>query len=76
MMAVSVKAVTGPKPSFDAGAPVPLFDAHTVHPGTDVLFEYDVTADGKRFLINTTGGPGAASPPMTVVTNWTAGVKK
>jgi len=43
-----------------------------------VLFEYDVTADGKRFLINTAGGgPGAAaSPPLTVVTNWTAGLKK
>jgi hypothetical protein len=33
-----------------------------VHQGVDVLFEYDVTADGKRFLIPTTGGgPGAAS---------------
>jgi hypothetical protein len=44
---------------------------------SDVIFEYDVTADGKRFLINTVGGPGAApSPPLTVVTNWTAGLKK
>jgi len=77
MMAVSVKAVTGSKPSFEAGAPVPLFDAHMVHLGVDVNFEYDVTADGKRFLINTTGGPGGASaPPLTVVTNWIAGLKK
>ena len=80
MMAVAVKAVTGPKPSFEAGAPVPLFDAHIVHPNIDVNMEYDVTADGKRFLINTVagsgGGPGAASPPLTVVTNWTAGLKK
>ena len=81
MMAVAVKAVAGPKPSFEAGAPVPLFDAHMVHQGVDVNFEYDVTADGKRFLINTIagsgGGPGAASaPPLTVVTNWQAGLKK
>jgi Tol biopolymer transport system component len=77
MMAAAVKAVTGPKASFEAGAPVPLFDAHMVHPRADVNIEYDVTADGKRFLINTTGGPGAASaPPLTVVTNWTAGLKK
>jgi hypothetical protein len=35
------------------------------------LFEYDATADGKRFLINTASAPGAAaSPPLTVVTNW------
>ena len=75
-----MKAVTWPKPSFEAGAPVPLFDAHIVHPNIDVNIEYDVTADGKRFLINTVagsgGGSGASSPPLTVVTNWTAGLKK
>ena len=38
-----------------------------------IVFQYDVTADGKRFLI-TTAGSGAASPPLTMVTNWTAGV--
>ena len=76
MMAVAVKAVPGAKSSFEAGAPVPLFDAHILHANIDVNFEYDVTADGKRFLINTTGAPGAASPPLTVVTNWTAGLKK
>jgi len=77
MMAVAVKAVTGVKPSFEAGAFVPLFDAHMVRPGVDLNFKYDVTGDGKRFLINTTaGGSGAVSPPLTVVTNWTAGLKK
>jgi Tol biopolymer transport system component/tRNA A-37 threonylcarbamoyl transferase component Bud32 len=81
MMAVSVKAVPGSKPSFEAGAPVPLFDAHMVHQGADVVIEYDVTADGKHLLINATaglgGGPGAASaPPLTVVTNWADGLKK
>ena len=77
MMAVPVKAVAGTKPSFDAGTPVALFDAHMVHYSNDTNFRYDVTADGKRFLINTTaGGSGAALPPLTVVTNWTAGLKK
>jgi hypothetical protein len=33
-------------------------------------------ADGTRFLINTVRGSSAASPPLTVVTNWTAGLKK
>jgi hypothetical protein len=61
--------------------PVPLFDTHMVHLAPDVIFEYDVRADGRRFLINTIagsgGGPGGASaPPLTVVTNWAAGLKK
>jgi len=34
--------------------------------------EYDVTADGKRFIINEPV-VDAATPPITVVLNWTAG---
>ena len=37
IMAVSVKAAPGAKPSFEAGVPVPLFDAHMVHQGADVV---------------------------------------
>jgi len=70
MMAVPIKAVAGAKPSFEAGTPVVLFDAHIVPSPNNNVIEYDVTADGKRFLINTTGSSGAASPPLTVVTNW------
>jgi Tol biopolymer transport system component len=78
MTVVTVKkAVPGAKPVFEAGAPVPLFDAHMTSANNDALTEYDVTADGKRFLINTTGGPGVAtSPPLTVVVNWSLGGKK
>jgi len=43
----------------------------------DVLYEYDVTPDGKRFLVLTTNAPAPASaPPLTVVVNWSAGIKK
>jgi hypothetical protein len=35
-----------------------------------------VSSDGKRFLIITTAGSRATSPPLTVVTNWLAGLKK
>jgi Tol biopolymer transport system component len=76
MMAVPVKATVGTKPSFEAGTPVALFDAHVVHRQNDSQLQYDVTADGKRFLINTTSGADAASPPLTVVTDCTAGLKK
>jgi Tol biopolymer transport system component len=78
MMAVPVKAPTGATPAFEAGAPVALFDAHMVHrTNTDATLEYDVTADGKRFLINTTSRPGVVSEQaLTMVVNWLAGAKK
>lgn len=55
-----------------------LFDAHIVHLGNDTTFQYDVTKDGNRFLVNTVaGGSGAApSPTLTVVVNWNAEGKK
>ena len=76
MMAVSVKSAVGAQPPFEAGAPTALFEARMVNAGTTFQFEYDVTADGKRFLINTTGADTASAQPLTVVTNWQAGVKK
>ena len=79
MMAVPVKAAApsgrGGKPFFEAGAPLALFDAHMTQVG--LLFQYDVTADGKRFLIDTTGATtSATSPPLTMVVNWNAGLKR
>jgi hypothetical protein len=35
--------------------------------------DYAVTADGQRFLVD---APIAAATPITVVQNWTAGLKK
>ena len=53
-------------PGTGRGPPLP-FEAHMSHAGDDVLFEYDVTDDRKRYLINTTS---ASAPPLTVVLNW------
>ena len=75
MMAVAVKAVAGVKPSFEPETPQPLFDADVVAVGFSVVLEYDVTADGKRFLIDTKGG-SAPAPPLNVVVNWDTGLKK
>jgi eukaryotic-like serine/threonine-protein kinase len=77
MMAVPVtKAVPGAKAVFEPGTPLALFDSHMVHDIQARYFEYDVTADGKRFLINTAGGAGAlTAPALTVVTNWLAGLR-
>jgi len=68
MMSVAVKSTaTGLEP----GVAVPLFQTNTRG-----SLPYDVTADG-RFLINTlTDEDSAASASLTVVLNWTAGLKK
>ena len=53
---------------FEAGAPTPLFKVELS--GSD----YDVTADGQRFLINTTAG--VPPTPLTVETGWAARLKR
>jgi Tol biopolymer transport system component len=66
MMAVDVKA--GEK--FEAGAPKALFEMRLVGQQT-----YSVSPDGRRFLVPTLPEE-VAGAPLTVVLNWTAGLKK
>lgn len=73
MMAVTVK--TGPGPSFDPGTPQPLFPTHLVQTVRSANFEYDVTADGKRFLVDSTVEGSTSALPLTVMVNWVAGLK-
>jgi hypothetical protein len=47
-----------------------------VRAAVENLFGYAITADGKRLLINTTGGSGVASTPLTLVANGNAGANK
>jgi eukaryotic-like serine/threonine-protein kinase len=54
---------------FQAGIPKALFKVPA-----GVLF-WDVTSDGKRFLMAAPAAAGA-QPPFTVVLNWQAGLKK
>jgi serine/threonine protein kinase len=76
MMAVPIiKAMAGPKPTFETAAPETLFDAHMLATTTP-QFEYDVTADGKRFLINSISGSSASAPYLNVVVNWDGDLKK
>jgi Tol biopolymer transport system component/predicted Ser/Thr protein kinase len=80
MMAVAVRGGSPPgpgtKPSFEAGAPQPLFEANLAQSPANNVLEYDVTADGKRFLLATVVAGATSEPPLTVVSNWTAGLKK
>jgi hypothetical protein len=57
--------------------PVPLFATKTVGGAAynaGYSQQYDDTPDGLRFLLNTEAD-GAATP-ITVVLNWTAGLKR
>jgi Tol biopolymer transport system component len=67
LMAVKVK--TGEK--FEAGVPKFLFQAHI---GSNNIPWYNVSKDG-RFLMAVPVGQ-SVSPPITVVVNWTEGLKK
>ena len=50
---------------------------HEVGHHVQNLLGYDVTPDGKRFLISTANRPDAAfTPELTVVTNWDAVPRK
>jgi hypothetical protein len=53
-----------------------LFQANPVVPVSYLnIFDYAVTRDGQRFLINTVMKPGERIP-MSVVLNWDVGIKK
>jgi len=54
--------------AFEPGTPVALFEARLKD---DPDRHYDVSADGKRFLLTTPLGDETA-PPITLVQNWTA----
>jgi hypothetical protein len=77
LMAVAVTVVAGTKPSFEVGVPQPLFEAHLVQPPpANLYWEYDVTSDGKRFLLDTPVASPESTPLLNVVVNWDRGLKK
>lgn len=71
LMAMTVRTGT----TFESDTPRVLFQTGAAFAGSVFRMNYDVTADGSRFLINTlVEGPG--SSPINVVMNWTAALKK
>jgi Tol biopolymer transport system component len=70
IMAVDVK--TGPV--FESATPHALFTSSVAF-AYNVQYQYDVTRDGKRFLL-ALPVEGAASSPITVTLNWEAALKK
>jgi hypothetical protein len=65
LMAVSVRSGA----TFEAGAPLKLFDFRSGSTTIVTLPPYAVTADGQRFLINSIVET-QASAPLTLIVNW------
>jgi 20S proteasome alpha/beta subunit len=71
---------TGPKSSFAMGAPKALFDTRLSREerwqgySVPLFHSYDVSADGRRFLIRVVREQGAEAP-LVLVTNWQALLK-
>jgi len=61
--------------TFDSGPPKRLFQTRVPFLGSVYRSQYEVVGDGRRFLVNTLDD-GAGFSPITVVLNWTAGLKK
>ncbi len=70
LMAVAVTAGR----SFEAGIPAALFELGAT-PGIGLRHQYSVTSDGERFLVIRTAEQ-RETPPITVVFNWMADLKK
>jgi len=69
MMAVDVSAGAG----FRPGVPKVLFPIRMRGPGG--AYHWDVSADGRRFLVSVVAGERMESP-ITIVTNWQSLLKK
>lgn len=67
VMAVDIRT----EPRFEAGTPRALFQTRIL-PLVEARNNYDVTADGQRFLVNSRR-PEDASLPVTVVVPWVSG---
>ena len=70
-----VGVAVGPAPALDLGATTPLFQTRALFPGSIFRMNYDVSGDGKRFLVSTPV-EGAGTSPITVVMNWAAAFGK
>jgi hypothetical protein len=68
IMAVAIKTTAS---TIEVGAVRPLFQTHA----TTVANNYDVSADGQRFIVNSLV-ESQASSSLTLVVNWPEELKK
>jgi Tol biopolymer transport system component len=72
MYAVSIST----QPAFHSGNPTPLFTEQQPFTLPAATPQYEVAADGKRFLMTRRSAQETGANPITLVTNWTAELKK
>jgi hypothetical protein len=72
LMVVPVKS----GPTFEADAPKLLFDGVLSVVPANRVWSYQPSADGKRFLLISPAGEGVPASPLSVITNWQAGLNK
>jgi hypothetical protein len=65
---------TATTPAFAPANPTMLFEGRYV-PSFQTMANYDVTPDGRRFLMIREGDPGTSSAQINVVLNWTEELK-
>ncbi len=75
-MAVPMKIGSGAKPSLEPSAPQALFAAPPLAHYNDYAYDYDVTSDGKQFVLTTAVDRPGSSPPLNMIVNWAAALKK
>lgn len=73
LMAVPMN-ITGAE--LEVGAAKPLFEIPPLIRRVAVRYPYDVSTDGTRFLVNQSLQGVEADSPLTLVVNWTEGLKK
>jgi len=61
--------------AIEIGIPRQVFEARSIAPGGPFGRAYSVAPDGQHFLVNMRQEGGNAVP-LTLVVNWTAGLKK
>jgi Tol biopolymer transport system component len=77
LMEIPVKTGSGSSAAFEPGVPQPLFRIEPLSTAVTGAIPYQPASDGQRFLVNVqAGGEGAQAPPISVVLNWTARMKK
>ena len=62
--------------ALDIGAAVPLFEPRLGAVRTGIRAQYDIAPDGQRFLLNQPRQEDDTQWSITVVLNWTAGLRQ
>jgi hypothetical protein len=65
-----------PKPLFDVRVPNVFFPPDPIVANATAPYPYAVSGDGQRFLVAVDQTQATAGPPITVVVNWPARLRK